>query len=493
MSSKNALVIGVSAYEHISPLTNTVNDAEDIAKTLRKLGFAVMLETNPTLTEFEDALENFATSIQYNKDVALFYYSGHGIQVDGKNYLIPKNAELDRETRIKRQTIDLEEVTLKVSEARNELNIFILDACRDNPFAGKFRSVNRGLAEIKKMPPSTYFAYAAAAGQTASDGIEGARNGIFTESFLKVLEEYSSEEIDMIFRKTRSSVLKKTKNVQEPWTNHNLSERHYLIESIVETHGGASTQEQKIPSTPIVETPLPTVGIGRDRSEILNDQPVNNTKKWRIIAVAAIVLSVVGWFGYQQIDLMSKKNTCEKEGRAWNGIICHEKPESTGILEIKTTTEPTKSATNTGLTQEQKEQASIAAEKRAQELAAKKQSCEDNGDTWTGSRCKNKTVTPSGGTKAVGLTWSAYQGAMNWHNAKSKCAGLGMRLPTKDELVALYKSGASWRNAGCSDGICAYWSSTEYSAEGAYTVSMNSGSVSSYGKDHSYNDVRCVR
>lgn len=296
VSSKNALVIGISEYEHISPLSRTVNDAEDIAKILRKLGFAVMLETNPTLTEFEDALENFANSIQYNKDVALFYYSGHGIQVDGKNYLIPKNAELDREIRIKKQTIDMEEVIQSVSAARNELNIFILDACRDNPFSGKFKSVNRGLAEIKKMPPSTYFAYAAAAGQTASDGTEGARNGIFTESFLKVLEEYSSEEIDMIFRKTRSSVLKKTKNVQEPWTNHNLSERYYLIEqkeSNVETHGSAST--------PIVETPIPTVGIGRDHSDVSIDKPAYNTKKWGIIAVTAIVLLIGGWFRYSKI------------------------------------------------------------------------------------------------------------------------------------------------------------------------------------------------
>lgn len=227
-SSKNALVIGVSEYENISKLTNTVSDAEDMAKALRKLGFSVMLETNPTLTEFEDALENFSTSIQYNKEIALFYYSGHGIQVDGKNYLIPKDAELDREIRIKKQTIDLEEVINSLSEARNLLNIFILDACRDNPFAGKFRSVNRGLAEIKKMPPSTYFAFAAAAGQTAGDGNEIDKNGIFTDSFLKVLEENPSDELDMIFRKTRANVLKKTRNAQEPWTNHNLSERYYL-------------------------------------------------------------------------------------------------------------------------------------------------------------------------------------------------------------------------------------------------------------------------
>jgi uncharacterized caspase-like protein len=230
MSSKNALIIGVSEYEHISPLANTVNDAEDMAKALRELGFKVMLETNPTLTEFEDALENFAQAIQYNKEVALFYYSGHGIQVDGKNYLIPKDAELDRELRIKKQTVSMEEITEIISDARNTLNIFILDACRDNPFEGKHRNVTRGLAEVKNMPPSTYIAFAAGAGQTAGDGNKNERNGVFTSSFLKTLTENPSDELDMIFRKTRFQVLNKTKNKQEPWTNHNLSATHYLLQ-----------------------------------------------------------------------------------------------------------------------------------------------------------------------------------------------------------------------------------------------------------------------
>jgi hypothetical protein len=230
MASKNALIVGVGEYEHLSPLVNTVNDAKDIADSLRKLGFAVMLETNPTLTEFEDALENFSTSIQYNKEIALFYYSGHGIQVDGKNYLIPKDAELDRELRIKKQTVSLDEVTQLISEARNHLNIFILDACRDNPFATQYRSANRGLAEVKVMPPSSYIAFAAAGGQTAGDGDSEERNGIFTGAFLKTLEENQGEELDMIFRKTRSLVLKKTRQKQEPWTNHNLADRYYLTD-----------------------------------------------------------------------------------------------------------------------------------------------------------------------------------------------------------------------------------------------------------------------
>lgn len=107
-------------------------------------------------------------------------------------------------------------------------------------------------------------------------------------------------------------------------------------------------------------------------------------------------------------------------------------------------------------------------------------------------KTESKPVVPTPEIAAVGLTWSAYEGEMRWHNAKSKCARLGMRLATKEELVALYNSGADWKNQGCGN-YCVYWSFTEHSAERAYFVNMDNGDVN-YDYKANYNfDVRCVR
>jgi formylglycine-generating enzyme required for sulfatase activity len=279
MSQKNALVIGVSDYEHISPLDHTVNDAEDMAKALRKLGFAVMLETNPTLAQFLSALKRFSADIKYNKDIALFYYSGHGIQSDGENYLIPKNAEIDDMDLIKRQGVGLAEVINKVSDANNSLNIFILDACRDNPFKGRSRSVSasRGLAEIKEMPPSTYIAYAAAAGKTADDGNKNERNGIFTGVFLETLIEHPTVELDRLFRKIRTKVLRKTRQAQEPWTNHNLGdEDYYLIEpkseAVKDNREGDSLEFKKSQYAKVLKYVYADKVVTVEEREVLNEE-----------------------------------------------------------------------------------------------------------------------------------------------------------------------------------------------------------------------------
>ncbi|MDX1958345.1 MAG: caspase family protein [Leptospiraceae bacterium] len=531
MSSKNALVIGVSEYEFISPLANTVNDAEDIAKVLRELGFKVMLETNPTLTEFEDALENFAKAIQYNKEIALFYYSGHGIQVDGKNYLIPKDAELDRELRIKKQTVGMDEITNIISDARNSLNIFILDACRDNPFEGKHRSVTRGLAEVKNMPPSTYIAFAAGAGQTAGDGNSKDRNGVFTSSFLNTLRENPSDELDMIFRKTRYQVLNKTKNKQEPWTNHNLSDTHYLIQpkpeplkdnekeytsllEMVYSDGVVAASERKLLSQKQNE-----LGITNSRAEELEkevqtrfadaikQQETTNLEKDRIekdkLEKDRIEKDRIEKDKLEKDRL--EKDTLEKDRleKENSKIIEPAKIENKASssykkwliltlvaimllavgwwayddfkkfendLENKSTSNTIDSDKKSQT--EKKEAEELAKQKEVERgLELAKQACESSGNIWTGSTCKKKSIVPNQNSPQ----WSGYQSYSGWEIANQKCLTLEMRLPTIKELRNAYNNRIteSWKKE---TGKNFYWSSTKANSLSAYAINLDDGS-----------------
>ncbi len=150
-----ALVIGNSAYK-TGPLANPVHDASDIAATLQKLGFTVILRKNASLQEMDESVREFGDRLRRG-GVGLFYYAGHGIQIGGRNYLIPVGARMTRETDVKYQALDAEMVLDEMANAGNDLNIVILDACRDNPFGRSFRSVSRGLASYppRRRGPSS--------------------------------------------------------------------------------------------------------------------------------------------------------------------------------------------------------------------------------------------------------------------------------------------------------------------------------------------------
>ena len=154
-----ALVIGNGAYP-LSPLRNPTNDSSDIARLLKTLDFVVVHRQNVGLREMETAARNFGQMLKAG-GTGVFYYAGHGMQVEGRNYLIPVDARIESESDVRFEALDVGRVLGKMEDAGNDLNIVILDACRDNPFARGFRSGQSGLARMD-APRGTLIAYATA-------------------------------------------------------------------------------------------------------------------------------------------------------------------------------------------------------------------------------------------------------------------------------------------------------------------------------------------
>jgi uncharacterized caspase-like protein len=214
-----ALVLGNSAYQNVPPLSNPVNDAALMAKTLKSAGFDIVdsrqnlsaLETRRVLREFADKAGN--------ADVAVIYYAGHGIEIDGSNYLIPVDAKLERDSDVYDEAFSLDRVLVSV-ESTKKLRLVILDACRDNPFAQTMkksvatRSVGRGLAKVEPASPNTLIAYSAKAGSTAADG--GGTNSPFTVALSNHLTT-PGLDVRRAFGFVRDDVLKATSNRQEPY------------------------------------------------------------------------------------------------------------------------------------------------------------------------------------------------------------------------------------------------------------------------------------
>ena len=157
---RTALVIGNSDYELISPLRNPVNDARAMARVLGDLGFDVIAKENLDQKEMKRAIRDFGRKLGQG-GVGLFYYAGHGVEVDGVNYLVPLEAPIKFEDDVEIEAVDVNMVLRKMASAANRLNIAILDACRNNPYARSFRSTARGLAQID-APSGTLIAYAGA-------------------------------------------------------------------------------------------------------------------------------------------------------------------------------------------------------------------------------------------------------------------------------------------------------------------------------------------
>ena len=143
---KVALVIGNSTYKSV-PLKNPVNDARDMAQALEKMGFEVLHEENASQRTMKDAIHRFGQKLKRG-GVGLFYFAGHGMQIDGRNFLIPVNADIRAESDIEFESVDAGRILAKMEDAGNNMNLVILDSCRDNPFARSFRSTSRGLARM---------------------------------------------------------------------------------------------------------------------------------------------------------------------------------------------------------------------------------------------------------------------------------------------------------------------------------------------------------
>lgn len=236
-------MVGNSKYAR-APLRNTTNDARDVAETLRRLGFRVTLLEDATREQMDDGLRRFGDSLR-GGNLGFFYYAGHGVQVDGRNYLVPVGADLEREDEVRFKAIDAEEILAKMRSAKNPVNVVILDACRDNPFAVGGRSLGgHGFASMD-APVGSIIAFSTQPGAQASDG--AGHNGLYTQHLLKYLSE-PGLKVEDVFKRVRVAVRSDSGGRQIPWESTSLEGDVYFAAPAA---GGA-------PPAPATAAPAPT-------------------------------------------------------------------------------------------------------------------------------------------------------------------------------------------------------------------------------------------
>jgi uncharacterized caspase-like protein len=218
-----ALVIGNGVYREAPKLANPVNDARAMAAALERVGFRVTLLTDGSHRRMEEAIDTFGLALR-PEDVGLFYYSGHGVQVRGENYLIPVDANPKAATVLKFEALNAARVLGMMEAAGNRLNLVILDACRNNPFKGFTKGLDPGLARMD-APSGSLLAYATAPGQVAEDG--AGRNSPYTAALLRHLPTRGLK-VEDVFKRVRTDVERATRKAQTPWEATSLKGDFYF-------------------------------------------------------------------------------------------------------------------------------------------------------------------------------------------------------------------------------------------------------------------------
>jgi formylglycine-generating enzyme required for sulfatase activity len=186
--ARYALVIGNGNYVDFGKLANPVNDATDIAASLKNLGFQVSLYTDATRRQMNQALNDFHDKLAQNSSSAgFFWYAGHGIQSKGENYLLPVGAQIKREADLDDEAVSARKVSALLDDARNRVNVVVMDACRNNPIPSLGRGGSRGLTVVSAAPAESMIMYSTGAGQVAADG--AGRNSPFAQAFLKYMAQ----------------------------------------------------------------------------------------------------------------------------------------------------------------------------------------------------------------------------------------------------------------------------------------------------------------
>jgi hypothetical protein len=271
-----ALVIGNSDYQFIPALSNPVNDAKDVAAALDNLGYEVIVLTNASYKAMIDAVQQFGERLLDLGFVGLFYFSGHGLQSGGKNYLIPVDAKIKTEADIKPLSLDANHVLAKMNEAKALVNVMILDACRDNPFKQAIiKSLSsKGLAHIT-APSGTFISFATAPLKPAWGGKENERNSIYTKYLLAALKYQTNVSISDVFIELRNQVMLETKDAeaqQVPWDTSSLRHQFCFAEC---------SFDSKVKLPELVVTPLSPVQDDKNINftAILNPLPLQELKR----------------------------------------------------------------------------------------------------------------------------------------------------------------------------------------------------------------------
>jgi len=247
-----ALIVGNADYASLPALANPRNDAQAVADALRDLDFEVIALTDASRQELARAVLSFKRRLDRagGNGVGLFYYAGHGVQAGGDNFLIPVDTAIDAEAELEIAAIRTGWVLEQMEAAGSRLNIVILDACRNNPFRGRFRSATRGGLARMRAPRGSLLAYAAGPGEVAEDG-QG-RHSPYTKALLETLHK-PGLKIEEVFKQTRIRVAALTDGRQVPWEESSLTGDFYFKPPGDADAGGAAVRRP-------AETPDATAG-----------------------------------------------------------------------------------------------------------------------------------------------------------------------------------------------------------------------------------------
>lgn len=451
-----ALVIGNAAYG-ASPLKNPVNDAADVAANLLRLGFSVTLKQDASHQEMEEAIREFGELLRKG-GVGLFFYAGHGVQIGGRNYLLPVGARIKKEMDFKFKAVDVEEVLAEMGNAGNPLNIVILDACRDNPYGRSFRSASRGLAIISDAPRGTFISYSTSPGRVAVDG--AGRNSPYTESLLRHINT-PGLPIEEVFKSVRKDMGKKTRGQQVPWELSSLEGQFFF-------RPGIASDTMIVSPSADLEEKKPRIDAERER--LRQEQELEVRQK----AIDQQKLEAQR----QALEEQKHRQQTEAERRRFEEERVQIEKEREEILQRKKALADEKRRLSEELERaEAKKKIDAEAAEAARQAARTKKAMDDSAALL--AMAKPPSITRANEIKRDGrfiayddatvldtktnLMWAAKDNGANiaWDDAKSYCEkykGGGYadwRMPTSDELAGLYDSRKTSKKppaSGCGGG-----------------------------------------
>ena len=283
-----ALVVGNSAYKEVGALANPVNDANEISAALKSAGFEVILGVNVDKREFDTKVRNFADLLE-NADAAIFFYAGHGLQVAGRNYLIPVDAHLQGERDLDFDAVNLDFIMKQMELGRaDKTNIVFLDACRDNPFAQNLArsmgtrsaSIGKGLAQVD-TGVGTFIAYSTQPGNVALDG--KGKNSPFTAALAKHVKE-PGRDLTSVMIEVRKDVLAATGGKQVPWDHSALTGEFYFQPTAVPQQRSATAAPSEA-AAPAARSPEETgniVALAQARERLRQLEEANREDQQKI-------------------------------------------------------------------------------------------------------------------------------------------------------------------------------------------------------------------
>jgi Caspase domain/PAN domain len=264
--NKMALVIGNSRYSQLPALANPANDAKLLGENLQALGFTVTSVTDQSQAQMKSAIAQFTqrVTVAGPDTIAMMYYAGHGVQIDGTNYLIPVDANVQTAGDVLLGAVSATDLLKTLELASAKVNVLVLDACRNNPFKSNTRSISRGLARVE-APPGSIVAYATAPGQVAADGESG--NSPYAEALARNLVT-PGLALEAVFRQVRIEVSQKTSNAQIPWEETSLTQEVVLQPAGIQAAIKPQPTPAQTTSTPELEAARAyMVAVGSNKIE----------------------------------------------------------------------------------------------------------------------------------------------------------------------------------------------------------------------------------